>query len=85
MKFCTLLSLYISFTFGKGGQGRPSFTIVRFSALLHVKSGIHDDAVGWFTALQAWRSRIRFPVGLLRCFIVLILPAALWQWCQLTL
>jgi len=46
MKFCTLLSLYISFTFGKGGQGRPSFTIVRFSALLHVKSGIHDDAVG---------------------------------------
>ena len=85
MKYCTFLSLCISFTFDKRGQGRPSFIIRSFSALLLVKSGIHGGAVGWFTALQAWRSRIRFPVGLLGCLIVLILPASLWRWDRLIL
>ena len=33
-------------------------------------------AVGWGTVLQAWRSRVRFPMVSLEFFIVIILPAA---------
>ena len=85
MKVFTLLSLCISFTLGKRRQGRPSFIICSFSALLHVKSAVHGGAVGWGNALQRWRSLIRFPVGIFGCSIVLILPAALWQWGRLRL
>jgi hypothetical protein len=52
MNYCTFLSLCISFTVGKRGQGRPSFVIRSFTALLLVKSDIHGGAVGLFTALQ---------------------------------
>ena len=34
--------------------------------------------VGWGTALQAGRSRVRFPMVSLESFIDIILPAALW-------
>ena len=34
--------------------------------------------VGWGTALQAWRLRVRFPMVSLEFFIRIILPAELW-------
>ena len=36
------------------------------------------SAVGWGTALQVGRSRVRFPMMSLKFFIDIILPAALW-------
>jgi len=35
-------------------------------------------AVGWVTALQAGRSRVRFPIVSLEYFIDIILPTSLW-------
>ena len=40
--------------------------------------GVCSDAVGLGTALQARRSRVRFPMVSLEFFIDKILPAALW-------
>ena len=40
--------------------------------------GLRGSAVGWGTALQAGRSRVRIPVGSFGFFIDLILPAAPW-------
>jgi len=36
--------------------------------------------IGWGTALQTGRSRVRFPMASLELFIEIILPAALWPW-----
>ena len=44
--------------------------------VLYVRVG----AVCWGTALQAWRSRVPFPVWSLEFLIDLILSAALWTW-----
>jgi hypothetical protein len=46
---------------------------------------IRDDAFGWGSALQVWRSRVRFPMVSLEFFIDIILPAALWPWGRLSL
>ena len=40
--------------------------------------GARGGAVGSATALQAGRSRVRFPMVSLEFFIDIILPAALW-------
>ena len=42
--------------------------------------GVRGGAVGLVTAIQAGRSRTRFPVVSLEFFIGIILPAALWPW-----
>jgi hypothetical protein len=47
--------------------------------------GARGGAVGWGTALQAGRSRVRFQIMSLGFFIDTILPAALWPWCWLGL
>ena len=48
-------------------------------------SGARGGAVGWGTALQVGRSRVRFPMVSLDFFIDIILPAALWPWGWLSL
>ena len=48
-------------------------------------SGVRGGAVGWSTALQVGRSRVRFPMVSLQFFTDIILPAALWPWGRLRL
>ena len=49
------------------------------------QNGARGGAVGWGTALQVGRSRLRFPMVSLEFFIDIILPAALWPWGWLSL
>ena len=46
----------------------------------HQETGARSGAVGWGTALQAGRSRVRFPMVSLEFFIDIILPVTLWPW-----
>jgi hypothetical protein len=46
---------------------------------------LRGDAVGLGTALQALRSRVRFPMVSLEFIIYIILPGALWPWGRLSL
>jgi hypothetical protein len=55
-----------------------------FSNLL-TKIRVRGGAVGWGTALQSRRSRIRFLMVSLEFFIDVILPATLWPWGRLSL
>jgi len=43
-----------------------------------------SGAVGWGTALQAGRSRVRFPMEPLEFFSDIVLQAALWLWSRLS-
>jgi hypothetical protein len=47
--------------------------------------GARGGAVGWGTALQVGRSRVRFLVVTLEFVIDIILPATLWPWGWLSL
>ena len=47
--------------------------------------GARGGAIGWGTALQAGRSRVRFLMISLEFFIDIILPAMLWPWGTLNL
>jgi hypothetical protein len=47
--------------------------------------GVRGGGVGWGTAQQAGRSRVRFPMVSLEFFIDITLPAALWPWGCLSL
>jgi hypothetical protein len=42
-------------------------------------------AIGWGTALQTERSRVRFPMVSLEFFTHIILSVALWPWGRLSL
>jgi hypothetical protein len=48
--------------------------------IVHKVIRLRGDAVGSGTALQARKSRVRFPMGSLRFFIDLIFPVTLWPW-----
>jgi hypothetical protein len=54
------------------GHGDTEYCLARYDA------GARPGVVRWGTALQAGRSRVRFPMVLLYFFIDVILPTALW-------
>jgi hypothetical protein len=56
-----------------------NFGEIDFGMLFHCV-GAFDVAVVGSTALQAARSRVRFPIVSLEFFIDVILLAALWPW-----
>ena len=69
---------------------QPLYIIVLYSMAQIIvgtigKEGARGSAVGWGTALQVGRSRVRFPMLSLEFFIDVILPAALWSWGRLSL
>ena len=49
-----------------------------YTFYIPIGEGVSGGAVGWGTASQAGRSRVRFPTVSLEFFIDIILPAALW-------
>jgi hypothetical protein len=54
----------------------PSF--FRFKSAITQLFGVCGCAVGWDSVLEAWRSKVLFPMESLRCFTDLIFPAAWW-------
>jgi hypothetical protein len=63
-----------------------SFPFVVILYTLHyISVGERGSAVGWCTAQQVRRSRVRFPIVSLEFFVDTILPAAPWPWGWLSL
>ena len=59
--------------------------VAYFLCLFFFGPGIRGGAVGSGTALQAGRSRVRFPMVQLEFFIDIIPPASRWFWGRLSL
>jgi len=74
---CALLGCYWAYSGYSLSTFRSEFFFLDLLTL-EDSTGVHDGAVGWDTALQVGRSRVRFPMLSLEFFIVIILPAALW-------
>ena len=66
-------------------NGFHTFVSVIGLLVLPLGRWARGGAVGWGTALQDGRSRVRFPMVSLEFFIDIILPAALWPWGWLSL
>ena len=80
-----LYYLYVSLFGFSVPSSFPPFLFAFLKFILIFYTGSRGSAVGWGTALQAGRSRIRFPMVSLAFFIVVILPVALWPWGRLSL
>jgi hypothetical protein len=78
--YCTLLAIPSHISNRNFNTNRCIFV-----AVYPRHRGVRDGAVGWGTALQAGRSRVRFPMVSLEFFIDIILPAAIWPWGWLSL
>jgi hypothetical protein len=59
-------------------------TFYMIFTIIYLEKGARGGTVCWGTALQAGRSRVRFPIVSLEFFIDTILPAALWPWSWLS-
>ena len=67
------------------GFGRFAVTMAGKLAIAIISCLLLLLAGAWHTALQAYISRVRFPMVSLKFFIHLILRAALWPWSRLNL
>ena len=77
IKGCCITSfVFYIFTYSLFPFTQPLFIIYLVLRIFGARGG----AVGWGTALQAGRSRVRLPMVSLELFIRMILPAALWPW-----
>jgi hypothetical protein len=83
---CVYCFLYVSFlsqfnTFMDDVTYVRDVEVCMYSMICYVlRFGVRGGAVGWGTAIQVERSRVRFPIVSLEFFIGIILPAALWPW-----
>ena len=86
---CTPLLNLRSLIFGVTPFGRLRYiTLSPYALFFYLRSlfqGARGGAVGWGTALQAGRSRVRFPMVSMEFFIDITLSVALWPCGRLSL
>jgi len=66
-------------------KGNAHVSLIIFITKPANTTGARGGTVGWGTALQGGRSRVRFPMVSLEFFIEIILAIALWPWIWLSL